>query len=113
MKLINQLNIALQDGLSKKVFDHIRNYLMCALILALGTSEIKYHSSLLFGLISGKYSGIGVVGFSFVLIALNLYDGIRKLSRSRYHFAFTVCLIILYIILSLRVVEMAWNYRVN
>ena len=113
MKLINQLNIALQDGLSKKVFDHIRNYLMCALILALGTSEIKNHSSLLFGLISGQYSGIGVVGFSFVLIALNLYDGIRKLSRSRYHYVFTICLIILYIFLSLRVVEMAWNYRVN
>ena len=113
MKLINQLNIALQNGLSKEIFDHIRNYLMCALILALGTSEIKYHSSPLFVIISSQYSGIGVVGFSFILIALNLYDGIRKLSRSRYHFAFTVCLIMLYVILSLRVVEMAWDYRVN
>ena len=111
MNLVTRLNLALQGGLSKEVFDHIRNYLVCALILAIGTSEIKQHSSLLFGLMPGKYSGVAVVAFSFALIALNLYDGIRKLSRSRYHRALTICLVILYIFLSVRVVEMAWHYR--
>ena len=113
MKPITRLNIALQNGLSKEIFDHIRNYLMCAMILAIGTSEIKQHSSLLFGLVPGQYSGLGVVAFAFVLIAFNLYDGIRKLSRTRYHLAFTICLITLYLLISIRVIEMAWHFRTD
>lgn len=113
MKPITRLNLALQDGLSKEIFDHIRNYLICALILAIGTSEIKGHSSLLFGLIPGNYSGYGVVVFAFILIAFNLYDGIRKLSRTRYHLTFTISLITLYIFMSIRVIEMTWHFRAD
>jgi hypothetical protein len=112
MKLITSLNTALQNGLSKKIFDHIRNFLICAVLLAMGTSEIKNHSSLLFGFISSQQSGFGVVGFAGILIALNLYDGIRELSKSRYQAALTIGLVMLYVFLSLRVIEMAWNYHI-
>ena len=114
MIYITRLNLALQSGLSKEIFDHIRNYLICATVLALGTIEFRHHTtSTLFGLISSKYAGIGVIGLSFILIAMNLYDGIRKLSKFRYHTVFTICLVMIYIFFSARVVEMTWNYRIG
>ena len=42
-----------------------------------------------------------------MLICLNLYDGIRRISKSKYHFMFTIALILLYLFLSVRVIEMA------
>jgi hypothetical protein len=111
MKIIIQLNAALQKGLAKEVFDHVRNYFICALLLAIGTNELNYPDSLLFGLVPGNYSGMGIIGVSFILIALNLYDGIRKLSNLKYHFVFSIVLITIYVFLSVRVIEMAWDYR--
>ena len=111
MKLIDQLNAALQNGFSKEIFDHVRNYLICALLLAIGTNEINHPDNLLFGLIPGRYSGLGIVGVSFILIALNLYDGVRKLSNLKHHYLISIVLVAIYIFLSVRVIEMAWDYR--
>jgi len=111
MKILKQINTALDDGLSKSVFDHIRNFLMCAFLLAIGTAELKQHTSQFFGLISSQYSGVGVIGLSFILICFNLYDGIRKISGSKYHVILTILLISIYIFLSIRVIEMSWDFR--
>ena len=111
MNIFDKLNKALQNGLSKEVFDHIRNYLMCALLLSIGTTELREHSSTLFGFIPKSYSGAGIVGLSLLLIAFNLYDGIRKLSKSKYHVVLVILLIGIYLFLSIRVIEMAWNFR--
>jgi len=111
MKILNKFNTSLEDGLSKAIFDHVRNYLMCAFLLAIGMAEFKQHTSLFFGLIPSSYSGKGVIGFSCALIGLNLYDGIRKISTSKYHLILTIGLISLYIFLSIRVIEMAWSFR--
>ena len=111
MNLIDKLNTVLQNGLSKEVFDHVRNYLICALLLAIGTTELREHSSTFFGIFSVKYSGVALVGLSVLLISLNLYDGIRKLSKFKYHLILEITLIVLYIFLSIRVTEMAWNFR--
>jgi hypothetical protein len=114
MKFIDRFNMALHMGLSKEIFDHLRNFFMCAMLLALGTMEIRYHaSSTFFGLIPGQYSGTGVVALAFILLALNFWDGIRKLSRHRYHVLFNLGLILTYIFISVRIVEMAWNYRIS
>ena len=111
MKMIRRLNTALEQGLAKMVFDHVRNFLMCAFLLAIGTSELKHNSNLLFGFAPSHYAGTGVIGLSFILIGLNLYDGIRKISSSRYHLIFTFGLIAIYIFLSVRIVEITWNFR--
>ena len=95
----------------KQVFDHVRNYMIGAFILAIGTTEFNQADSLFFGLIPGKFSGLGVIGLAVILICINLYDGIRRISRSKYHVSFTVALVLLYLVLSVRVVEMAWDFR--
>jgi hypothetical protein len=48
-----------------------------------------------------------------ILIAFNFYDGIRKLSRTRYHLFFIICLAAMYLFISIRVIEMAWQFRVD
>jgi hypothetical protein len=57
------------------------------------------------------YAGFGVISISVLLIGANLYDGIRRISRSRYHVARVGALIVVYLFLSIRVVEMAWDFR--
>ena len=111
MKVFERLNLALDDGLSKKIFDHVRNYLMCVFLLAVGISEFQKHTVLLFGFAPIQYAGATLIGLSCVLIGLNLYDGVRQLSKLKYHYIFTICLVILYIFLSVRIVEMALNFR--
>ena len=111
VKTIKYFNSALDRGLIKQVFDHIRNYLICAFILAIGTTELRQQESEFFDLIPAKYAGWGVIGLAAMLISLNLYDGIRRISKSRYHIVFTIALILLYLFLSVRVIEMAWDFR--
>jgi len=98
-------------GLAKAVFDHARNFLVCAFILAIGVQEMKPGTESLLGFLSHKYSGIGVVILAGSLFILNLLDGIRKISRLKHNTILIVGLIALYIFMSLRVVEMALTFR--
>ena len=110
-KVIRGFNQALDDGLPKAVFDHVRNFLVCAFLLAIGTTEYRDHSGLMFGLIPGQYSGAGIIVIACLLFALNLYDGISKLSRFGSHRALILLMVVLYIVLAMRVVEIAWNFQ--
>jgi hypothetical protein len=111
MKAINRLNSALDRGAIKQIFDHVRNYMICAFVLALGTTELRQQESQFFDLIPPGYAGTGVIFVAGVLICFNLYDGIRRISRSRYHFSLTIGLVLLYLFLSVRVIETAWDFR--
>jgi hypothetical protein len=111
MKLIKNLNEILDSGASKQVFDHVRNFMIGAFILAIGTTEFRQQDSQFFELIPPGYAGLGVIFFAIVLILFNLYDGIRRISKSKYHLSLTLGLSLLYLFLSVRVVEMAWNFR--
>ena len=112
MNYINRFNTALDYGLSKSVFDHLRNYLMCSLLLAIGIVEFKSKTGLFFGQVESNYSGIGIIGLSCILFCINLFDGIRKISKYKYHQLITVILIILYVIIVLRVIELALSFRI-
>lgn len=111
MKGFDQINHALSIGLAKAVFDHARNFLVCAFILAIGLQEMRPDTESILGFISYKYSGIGVVILACILIILNLLDGIRRISRLKNHTTLIAGLIALYIFMSLRVVEMALTFR--
>ncbi|MCP4765760.1 MAG: hypothetical protein GY875_05755 [Gammaproteobacteria bacterium] len=111
MKLINRLNRALDQGMAKPIFDHIRNYMIGAFILAVGTAEMRESERQFFDLIPAKFAGTGAIGLTVILICINLYDGIRKISRSKYHVSLTIVLVLLYLALSIRVIEMAWDFR--
>lgn len=42
---------------------------------------------------------------------LNVSDGIRRLAQLRYHLVFQLLIVLVYILISARVVEMVWSYR--
>lgn len=109
--MIKHLNSALDRGMSKQVFDHLRNYMICAFILAVGTTALREPGPQFFGLIPPGYAGLGVITLGGLLTLLNLYDGIRRITRSKRHFVFIVVLILLYLLMTARIVEMAWDYR--
>jgi hypothetical protein len=111
MQVIKRLNSALDRGAIKQIFDHVRNYMICAFILAVGTAELRQPESRFFDLIPAGYGGLGVISIAVLLILVNLYDGMRRISRSRYPVAFIVALVLVYFFLSIRIVEMAWNFR--
>ena len=112
MKFMKQFNESIDRGLAKNVFDHIRNLLICTFLLAVGTTEYREHTSRVFGFFNSEYSGTGVIGISILLIFLNFYDGIRKIFRTKFHIIFSILFTVIYVFISIRLVEMAWNYRV-
>lgn len=114
MNHLNRLNTALDNGLAKTVFDHLRNYLMCAFLLVIGAVAFREKTGLLFGQISAnavEYSGVGIIGLSCILFCLNFLDGMRKISKYKFSRIVMVGLIITYAIISIRMVELAWNFR--
>ena len=111
MNLFKQLGSALDRGVSKQIFDHVRNYMICAFILAIGTTELRQTEPQFFGLIPPGYSGIGVVATGIMLICFNLYDGIRRISRTKNHMLLITALVLFYLFFSIRIVEIAWNFR--
>ena len=109
--LMKWLNSALDRGAIKQVFDHVRNYMICAFILAIGTTELRQQESQFFDLIPSGYAGLGVIAVAVLLICINLYDGIRRIYRSKNHALLIAALVVLYLFISARVVEMAWDFR--
>ena len=59
--MLNRLNAALDKGFVKSVFDHIRNYLMCAFLLTIGTSQFNQKSDLIMNFCTGKNSVVTVL----------------------------------------------------
>ena len=111
MKYLKEFNTALDNNLSKAIFDHLRNVLFCSFLLAIGLVGVKNNTGIFFDKIQMNYSGIGFVGLSFILFCLNLYDGIRQISKLKYHFFLTIFLIVFYVVFTMRVVELALDFR--
>ena len=113
MKKTWLINSFIDSGKSKQLFNHVKNLVIFSLLLALGTNDLHQHKSNIYGIFPSKYLGIGVIALALFLILLNLYDGIRKLSKLEHHKLLTFFLILLYIFLTVRVVEVAWYYRLS
>ncbi len=113
MKHFRRFNIALDKGLSKSIFDHVRNYMMCSLLLAIGVTNLTNDTQVLFDLIPTFYSGVGLIVLSSILFCLNLYDGIREISKTKYHAIYTAGLIIVYVAMSIGVIELASSFRAS
>ena len=113
MKILESLNSLISEDRIKEIFINIRNYIICAFILAIGIFELKQQNELLLSFVTSKFSGVAIVGLAFALIILNLFDGIRKISNTKYHKTLTTVLILFYIFMSISVIEMSLNFNVS
>lgn len=48
-----------------------------------------------------------------LLFLLDLYDGIRQISKSKFHKVLMGGLIFFYVVMSIRIMELAWNFAIN
>lgn len=101
----------LDEGIIKDVFDNLRNFLMCALLFAAGNDALYGDSRLLLGLFVSHLVGWGMICLAAALMLLNICDGLKKLSKLRYHVVFQVLVCLFYIIMAERIVELVWNFR--
>lgn len=110
-RLWRKYRALLEDGLTTKVFDNIKNLLVCALLFAAGTNAVQGDHQVFLGLFVMRLTGWGLIAMSAVLLFLNISDGLHKLAKLRHHRVFQMGLFILYLVISIRVVEIVWNFR--
>jgi hypothetical protein len=101
----------LDESVIKNVFDNLRNFLVCALLFGAGSNALYDDSRLFLGLIVSHLAGWGLICLAAFLMLLNICDGLKKLSRLRYHTALQILVCLFYIILAVRLVELVWNFR--
>ena len=103
----------LENDLSTQIFDNVKNLLVCALLFAAGTNTLLGQRELFLGFFASTVAAWGLITLSAVLVLLNVSDGIRRLAKLRYHLALQVVLILVYLIVAERVVEIVWGFRAH
>ena len=103
----------IDSGKLNALFDHVKNLVIFSFLLALGTNDLNHPDSDIFGIFPSNFLGFGVIGLASILIILNLYDGIRRLAKLEHHKLLTFFLTLLYAVLTIRVVQVAWFYRIS
>jgi hypothetical protein len=111
MSILAKVNNAIDKGLFQDIFSHVRNYVVCSLILAAGFYAVKNPRDLFLGTKADEVAGVVTIVFGFLLILINLYGGIYKLSKYKGHFLLNILLLVIYLFVSLRVFEIIWNFR--
>ncbi|NBA97528.1 hypothetical protein [Pseudomonas sp. R5(2019)] len=110
-KLWRQYLSLLDKDLNAKVFDNVKNLLVCALLFAAGTSALRGEFPVFLGLLGAWVTGWALIVISAVLLLLNISDGLHRVAKLRYHRVLQVFLSVFYLVLALRVVEIVWNFR--
>jgi hypothetical protein len=110
-KLWKQYLVLLENDLSAKVFDNVKNLLVCALLFAAGTSALRGEHPVLLGLLGTQVAGWSLIAISAVLMFLNISDGLHRVARQRYHVVILVVLWAFYLVVAMRIVEIVWNFR--
>ena len=111
MSILTKFNNAIDEGIFQDIFIHFRNYVVCSLVLAAGFYAIKNPRNLLLGTKADEVAGAVTLIFGFLLLFMNIYDGIYKISKYKRHFLLNILLLVIYLFVSLRVFEIIWNFR--
>ncbi|MGC6368792.1 hypothetical protein [Pseudomonas sp. K2I15] len=101
----------LENDFSTQVFDNVKNLLVCALLFAAGTNALAGKHELFLGILASNVAGWGLIVVSTLLMVLNVSDGIRRLAKLRYHLVLQLLLILVYVLVAERVVEIVWGFR--
>jgi hypothetical protein len=100
-----------RGGLSA-TFEHARNFMVATFIVAAGFETVRHFDTIdLPGLHNPLFAGYVVAGTGCLLVALNFIDGLRKLTRLRWHFALQTALGIAYLLFSWRIIQLMVLFR--
>lgn len=101
----------LDNDLNTRVFDSFKNMVLCALLFAAGTNAVQTDHRVFLSLTATNFAGWGIIVISGVLMLLNISDGIRRLGKLRHHLVIQVLIVLVYLVISERVVEIVWSFR--
>lgn len=101
----------LDNDLNTRVFDSFKNMVLCALLFAAGTNAIQTDHRVFFSPIATNVAGWGIIAVSAALMILNISDGVRRLGKLRYHLVLQILIVLFYVVISVRVIEIVWSFR--
>lgn len=93
------------EAIAKDVFEHARNLLVCATLMALGTVARSRSGELLGSSLIEGVIGWGVIALAVALAMLNLRIGIIRLRPWKRWRLWSVVLLALYAFIAVRIVE--------
>lgn len=97
---------------SKEIFSHVEKMIVGTLIISAGAHVSSTEPWIeLFGYLRHGLVGRGVMLFGFILLLLNFIDGLYKLAKLNWHIAYQVLMTILYIALSVRLIQLILAFR--
>jgi hypothetical protein len=94
------------------VFGHVERIIVGTLIISAGTHvSTNEPAIMLFGYLRHGLVGRGVELFGVILLTLNFFDGLYRLSKSDWHTVLQIIMTICYIALSVRLVQLILAFR--
>jgi hypothetical protein len=100
------------EPVSKEIFSHVEKLIIGTLIVSAGAHVSSSEPAIvLFGYLRHGLIGRGVMLFGVILLLLNFVDGLYKLARLNWHIAYQTVMAILYIALSVRLIQLILAFR--
>jgi len=100
------------EPLSRELFSHVEKLIIGTLIVSAGAHVSSTEPAIvLFGYLRHGLVGRGVELFGAFLLLLNFLDGLYKLSKLNWHFAYQIVMSLCYITLSVRLIQLILAFR--
>ena len=105
MKISKSIRYMLEEDRVKSVFEHLRNLLVCVAILAAGDYAMDNPPAWMLNTFPVHFSGWAVIVLGILLMALNLADGIHRLSKLEHHTLLYALIVCLYLVASVQLLS--------
>jgi len=100
------------EPVSKEIFSHVEKLIIGTLIVSADAHVSSNGPAIvLFGYLRHGLIGRGVMLFGVILLLLSFLDGLYKLARLNGHIAYQLLMTILYISLSVRLIQLILAFR--
>jgi len=97
---------------SREIFSHVEKLIIGTLIVSAGAHVSSTEPAIeLFGYLRHGLVGRGVMLFGVILLFLNILDGLHKLARLNWHVVYQIVMTILYVALSIRLIQLILAFR--
>ena len=100
------------EPVSREIFSHVEKMIIGTLIVSAGAHVSSTEPLIvLFGYLRHGLIGRGVMLFGIILLVLNFVDGLYKLAKLNWHIAYQIVMTILYVALSVRLIQLILAFR--
>jgi hypothetical protein len=100
------------EGGLKDLFDHVRNLLMAALIMAAGSYATRHGVAVdLFGVLFDELVGFIVLAIGVLLAILNALSGLHQINKQQLHLGIRILAIGFYVVATVRLIQLVVVFR--